>query len=73
MRQFDLIDFQREARNRKQPKELFALWEEVCRCYDQGLIGQYDLDEMKAVIWPNLHALTLLKDAIENSFVQTAA
>ncbi len=73
MKTFDLIEYQRDARNRKQPSELFALWEEVCRHYDQGIIGQYELDEMKAVIWPNLHALSALKNAIDHSFFQTAA
>ncbi|MBS2000163.1 MAG: hypothetical protein U0103_17520 [Candidatus Obscuribacterales bacterium] len=72
MRTFDLIEYQRDARSRKQPRELFALWEEVCHHYDRGLIGQYDLDEMKAVIWPNLHALSVLKSTIDHSF-RTAA
>lgn len=72
MKQFDLIEYQRDARSRKQPRELFDLWEEVCRAYDKGLIGQYELDEMKAVIWPNLHALSALKQAIDRTY-QTAA
>jgi len=67
---FDLIEYQREARNRKQPGELFQLWEEVCRHYDRGLIGQYELDEMKAVIWPNMRVLTVLKNTIDDSFVR---
>lgn len=74
MKQFDLIEYQRDARSRKQPKELFHLWEDVCRQYEKGLIGLYELDEMKAVIWPNLRALTALKEAIDHSFVyETAA
>ncbi len=73
MKTFDLIEYQRDARSREQPKELFALWEAVCGHYDHGLIGQYDLEEMKAVIWPNLHALSLLKNAIDHSFQKTAA
>jgi len=52
--------------------ELFHLWEEVCRLYDSGLIGQYELDEMKSVIWPNLKALQALVGQIEASF-QSAA
>lgn len=72
MRTFDLIEYQRDARSRKQPRELFALWEEVCQHYDRGLIGRYDLDEMKAVIWPNLHALSVLQNTIDHSFKSAA-
>lgn len=68
MQVFDLIEYQRDARNRKQPRELFELWEEVCRQYDRGIIGRYELEEMKAVIWPNLRALSALRVAIDNSF-----
>jgi hypothetical protein len=66
---FDLIEYQRDARGRKQPRELFQLWEDVCRQYDKGLIGRYELEEMKAVIWPNLRVLTALKHTIDDSFV----
>lgn len=73
MKYFDLIEYQQDARACHTPKELFELWEEVCRQYDKGLIGAYELDEMKAVIWPNLHALTKLKENINQSFVAEAA
>ena len=66
MKSFDLIEFQREARSPRQPKELFQLWEEVCRRYDRGLIGSYELDEMKAVIWPNLRAMCFLQKEIDD-------
>jgi hypothetical protein len=71
MRAFDLIEFQRDARGRKKPGELFALWEEVCRQYDSGRIGRYELEEMKAVIWPNLRSLTALMREIDSSFIQS--
>jgi hypothetical protein len=54
---FDLIEYQEKARDIYSPKRLFELWEEVCKKYDQGSIGSYALDEMKAVIWPKLHTL----------------
>lgn len=73
MRTFDLIEFQREARGKNKPEELFHLWEEVCRTYDRGLIGKYELDEMKSVIWPNLQAVTLLKNSINSSFMDKTA
>lgn len=73
MRTFDLIEFQRDARDKNKPEELFRLWEEVCHAYDRGIIGQYELDEMKAVIWPNLQAVSLLKNAIDSSFTSRAA
>ena len=71
--QFDLIAYQRDARDRKQPQKLFELWEDVCRQYESGLITQYELDEMKAVIWPNLRALSALKEAIDHSFAFESA
>ncbi len=70
---FDLIELQRAARTISKPDELFKLWEDVCRYYDRGLIGQYELDEMKAVIWPNMRVLTALQDEIESSFVENRA
>jgi hypothetical protein len=73
MRRFDLIEFQREARECKLPGTLFQLWEEVCKLYDKGLISQYELDEMKEVIWPNLKALSALRSEIEASFATTQA
>ena len=69
MKSFDLIEYQRDARSRKQPRELFELWEDVCRKYDRGIIGSYELDEMKAVIWPNLQALTALQKEVDDSFI----
>jgi hypothetical protein len=63
---FDLIEFQAEVRRVYGPRRLFHLWEEVCRCYDRGFIGQYELDEMKSVIYPKLHVLSGLKTTINS-------
>ncbi len=73
MSKFDLLEYQREARSRKLPSALFHLWEDVCRHYDRGTISSYELDEMKAIIWPNLSALTQLRKVIEASFNKQAA
>jgi hypothetical protein len=64
---FDLLEYQRRARETCCPKTLFQLWEDVCRRYDQHEIGEYQFEEMKAVIWPNLTALASLRRAINNS------
>lgn len=64
---FDLLEFQRRARETCCPKTLFQLWEDVCRRYDQHEIGEYQFEEMKAVIWPNLTALASLRRAINDS------
>ncbi|HEY9777137.1 MAG TPA: hypothetical protein V6C81_25450 [Planktothrix sp.] len=69
MKSFDLIEYQRDARTRKQPRELFELWEDVCRQYDRGIIGTYELEEMKAVIWPNLQTLSALQKEVDESFL----
>lgn len=73
MKNFDLIEYQREARSRQTPISLFLLWEDVCRLYDRGVIGRYELDEMKAVIWPLLESLTALQKQVNKSFQKSAA
>ncbi len=73
MKTFDLIEFQRDAREIKKPSDLFQLWEDVCKLYERGLIGKYDLEEMKGVIWPNLRAICALQMEVESSFTSQAA
>ena len=73
MKTFDLIEYQREARDRRRPSALFQLWEDVCRLYDHGQIGKYELEEMKGVIWPNLRAVCALQSEVEASFSMHAA
>ena len=61
---FDLLDYQKRARETCDPKRLFQLWEDVCRRYDRHEIGTYELEEMKEVILPNLKALAGLRKSI---------
>ena len=61
---FDLLEFQKRARESCDPKKLFELWEEVCRRYDKGEIGIYELEEMKEVVLPHLKALAGLQRSI---------
>lgn len=61
---FDLLEFQRLARETCCPKKLFQLWEDVCRRYERGEIGTYELDEMKEVIWPSLEALASIRRCV---------
>ncbi len=63
---FDLLTFQKKAREMCDPKKLFELWEDVCRRYEHREIGTYELEEMKEVILPNLKALTQLKHSIND-------
>ncbi len=67
MEHFDLLEFQRRARETCCPKTLFELWEDVCRRYDQHQIGEYQFEEMKDAIWPHLNALATLRRAINNT------
>jgi hypothetical protein len=64
---FDLLLFQKKARETCCPKKLFELWEDVCRRYERGEIGQYQFEEMKEAIWPNLLALAALRKAINDT------
>jgi hypothetical protein len=63
---FDLLEFQKKARETCDPKRLFELWEDVCRRYDRREIGAYELEEMKEVILPNLQALAGLRRSIND-------
>jgi len=63
---FDLLEFQKKARETCDPKRLFELWEDVCRRYDRREIGLYELEEMKEVILPNLKTLAGLRRSINN-------
>lgn len=63
---FDLLEFQKRARETCDPKRLFELWEDVCRRYDRREIGSYELEEMKEVILPNLQALAGLRRSIND-------
>ena len=55
------------AREMTCPKKLFALWEDVCYRYDRREIGRYELEEMKVVIWPNLKALSALRNIVNGT------
>jgi hypothetical protein len=63
---FDLFEYRRKAANLLNPKELFLLWEDVCRCYDRGEIGKQELDDMRGLIWPSLASLSTLRKLIDN-------
>jgi hypothetical protein len=66
MEPFDLIEMQKQAREIYDPRKLFELWEEICRRYERGEIGEYELEEMKEVIWPTLRQLASLRRAMNN-------
>jgi hypothetical protein len=61
---FDLLEFQQRARETCCPKKLFQLWEDISRRYERGEIGQYEVDEMKEVIWPTLEALASIRRSV---------
>jgi hypothetical protein len=65
---FDLLEYQKTAREMLCPQKLYQLWEDVCRRYERREIGPYEVEEMKEVIWPLLTALSALRrtvDAVE--------
>ena len=66
MRKFDLIDYQEQARNASAPKKLYELWDEVCQNYDKRWISEYELSEMKDIIFTSLNHLSKLKLLIES-------
>lgn len=64
MEPFDLIEMQQKAREIYDPKKLFELWEEICLRYERHEIGEYEMEEMKEVIWPTLQQLSSLRRAM---------
>ena len=66
MESFDLIEFQQKARETCDPKKLFELWEDVCQRYERKEIGEYELEEMKEVIWPSLNQLAALRRIVNS-------
>ena len=67
MESFDLIEFQQKARETCDPKKLFELWEDVCQRFERREIGEYELEEMKEVIWPSLNQLAMLRRIVNGS------
>jgi hypothetical protein len=61
---FDLLEFQRRARETCCPKKLFEMWEDICRRYERKEIGKYQVEEMKEIIWPSLQALAMLRRCV---------
>lgn len=70
MEPFDLIDYQQKARETCDPKKLFELWEEVSRRYERREIGNYELEEMKGVIWPSLTQLAVLRRMVNGQVLR---
>lgn len=63
---FDLIEYQQMAREMTKTKDLFDLWNTCCQKKDRGEIGQYELDEMKDVIFPLMESLSTLMATIDS-------
>jgi hypothetical protein len=61
---FDLLEFQQRARETCDPRKLYKLWDDCLKRYERGEIGRYELDEMKEVIWPSLHALASIRRVV---------
>lgn len=69
---FNLLEFQKKARETVDPRQLFELWEDVCQRYDRREIGAYELEEMKEIILPNLKALAGLRRSINDANISEA-
>lgn len=69
-RRFDLLEYQKMARESSYPDKLLKLWEEVCWMYERGMIGRYELDEMKSTIWPIMQYLCRLKKTVEGAMTE---
>ncbi|MBK9143541.1 MAG: hypothetical protein IPM23_13650 [Candidatus Melainabacteria bacterium] len=70
---FDLIDFQRRARNTSCPRKLFGLWDQVCTLYERGQISAYEWNEMKDILKPSISRASLVAMMVDDSFERKTA
>lgn len=66
---FDLCEAQQNARELKTPQDLYLLWEHVLALKEKGLVGQYEVDEMKDVIFPALKKASILQKDLNEVFM----
>jgi hypothetical protein len=50
MQGLDLIAVQKKVRELKTARQLFQMWNAVCRLHDRGSINSHELDEIQIVI-----------------------
>jgi hypothetical protein len=67
-RNFDLIQYQRDARTLTTPQSVFQMWEDVCRKYEVGVIAPNEWEELKDTLWSHLAETSKLKRQIDSSF-----
>ena len=72
-RNFDLIQYQHEARTLTTPQSAFQMWEDVCRKYEAGMIAQSEWEELKDTLWSMLAETSNLQRQIDNSFSSNAS
>ncbi len=70
---FNLIDYQKKARETYSLSKLYDLWQEVCILYEKRAIGNYQLEEMKEVIWASLKKLSSLKQRVDDAVFKQAS
>jgi len=67
-RNFDLIQYQHDARTLTTPQSVFQMWEEVCCKYEVGMIAQNEWEELKDTLWSVLAQTSKLQRQIDSSF-----
>lgn len=58
---FDLIEWLELARKALKPEILYQIWDKACGLKDKGIVRNYELEELKAVIFPKLAHLEGIK------------
>lgn len=59
--EFDLIEWLEKSRKALKPDLLYQIWDKACGLKDKGKITNYELEELKAVIFPKLAHLEGIK------------
>ena len=65
MSAFDLIQFQQDVREATQPKAVFDIWNNCCAQYEKKIIGSYEFEEMKEVVFSKLAELEAIRNQID--------
>lgn len=57
MSNFNLIEYQQQARDITTSASLYTFWDGICKRYEREEINDYELEEMRAVIFPRFQVL----------------
>ncbi len=58
---FDLLKHEKMIKDSYTPRGLYYVWEEILTLYDRGVIGAYELDNLRDLFTPKMEQLVALE------------